>query len=59
MVANFFGNEVAVPHAKAVVVDRDELVVRVVKEFNLVGNVHADRVTAEGFAGFNLSIQIR
>ena len=58
MVSDLLCYEVAVPDAETVVVDGDELVVGVVKEFDLVGDVHTDWVTAEGFASFNLSIQI-
>lgn len=54
LVSDLLGYEVAVPDTEAVVVDGDELVVGVVKEFDLVGDVHTDWVTAEGFASFNV-----
>jgi len=54
LVADLLGDEVAGPNAKAVVVDCDELVVSGVEETDLVGDVHADGVSAESFAGFDL-----
>jgi hypothetical protein len=50
VVSNLLGNKVASPDSHAVVVDSDELVVGVVKEFDLVGDIHTDGVTAHSLA---------
>jgi hypothetical protein len=47
-------DQVLGPHADAVVVDGEEPAVVVVEEADLVCNVVADVVAAEGFAGLNL-----
>ena len=51
-------HEVEVPRADAVVVDSEALARRVVEEADLVGNVHADGVTNERLAAFNLKVEI-
>jgi hypothetical protein len=50
VVSNLLSNEVASPDSHAVVVNSNELVVGVVKEFDLVGNIHTDGVTAHSLA---------
>lgn len=54
LVSYLLGNEVAGPDTEAVVVDRDQLVVGGVEERDLVGNVHAHGVAANGFAALDL-----
>ena len=54
LVGDLLGYEVTSPNAEAVVVNGHKLVVSSVEEGNLVGNVHANGVTANSFAGFNL-----
>lgn len=52
-------DEVEVPRADAIVVDGEALARRVVEEANLVGDVHANRVSNERLAAFNLKTQIK
>lgn len=54
LVGYLFGNKVASPDAEAVVMDGDELVVGGVEEGDLVSNVHADGVAADGLAALDL-----
>ena len=48
-------DEVTVPDADAVVVDGDQVVVGVIVELDLVGDVHADCMSADGFASVSLN----
>lgn len=52
--SNLLGDEITGPNSDTVVVNGDEFVVGVVEEFNLVGDVHADLVSANSLAGLNL-----
>ena len=53
VVSHFLRNEVTSPHSHTVVVNSDELVVSVVEELNLVGDVRANSVSANSLARFN------
>lgn len=54
LVTNFLSVEVAVPHSEAVVVDSNQLGGGVLEEDNFVGDVVADGVSADRFAGSDL-----
>lgn len=54
LVLHLLGNEVAGPDSESVVVDGDELVVVLVEEINLVGNIHANGVSANSLSSGDL-----
>lgn len=48
-------DEIAVPNADSIIVDGDKVVACVVKELDLVGDVHADCMSANSFACLSLN----
>jgi len=54
LVENLLGDEVDVPETESVVVDGDKLIVGVVEEFNLVGDVHADVMSNKSFTALDV-----
>ena len=54
LVEDLLGTVVDVPNAETVVVDGHQLVVGLVEEADLVGNVHTDSVSTDSLSGVDL-----
>ena len=57
LIEDFLLDEITVPDADTIVVDRDKVVVGVVEESNFVCDVHANSMSTDGFSCLSLNLK--